>query len=86
MRIAVPVFRHAAGLTSSDVRLLGAAYGSARIALRSEAGLTDADLDSLTDIMTDALLSLYRAGQVDETRLCSYAVAKALRHLCARQR
>lgn len=73
-------------LGSSSLALLRTAYESARDALQSEAALTDADLDALTDVMADALLSLYRAGQVDETRLSNYAVAKTLRHLNAGQR
>ena len=73
-------------ISSTDLTLLGSAYQNTRIALQREAGLTDADLDTLTDVMGDALLSLYRAGQVNETRLTNYAVAKTLRHISASQR
>lgn len=73
-------------LGSSGLALLRTAYEKAREALQSEAALTDADLDTLTDVMAAALLSLYRAGQVDETRLSNYTVAKTLRHLSAGQR
>lgn len=79
-------FPNAEWIALSDLTLLGSAYESACDALQSEAGLTVSDLESLTDVMTDALLSLYRAGQVDETRLSNYAVAKTLRHLSAGQR
>ena len=44
----------------------------------------DADLDTLTDVMGDALLSLYRSGQINETKLTNYAVAKTLRHISQR--
>ena len=80
------IFSNAEWIASSDLTLLGSAYESTRIALQREAGLTDADLDTLTDVMGDALLSLYRAGQVNETRLTNYAVAKTLRHISAGQR
>ena len=80
------IFSNAEWIASSDLALLGSAYESTRIALQREAGLTDADLDTLTDVMGDALLSLYRAGQVNETRLTNYAVAKTLRHISAGQR
>ena len=80
------IFCDADWLGSSSLALLRTAYESARIALQREAGLTDADLDTLTDVMGDALLSLYRAGQVNETRLTNYAVAKTLRHISAGQR
>lgn len=87
MRIFVSlIFSNAEWIASSDLALLGSAYESTRIALQREAGLTDADLDTLTDVMGDALLSLYRAGQVNETRLTNYAVAKTLRHISAGQR
>jgi hypothetical protein len=80
------IFSNAEWIPSSDHTLLGSAYQNTRIALQREAGLTDADLDTLTDVMGDALLSLYRAGQVNETRLTNYAVAKTLRHISAGQR
>ena len=80
------IFSNAEWIASSDLTLLGSAYESTRIALQREAGLTDADLDTLTDVIGDALLSLYRAGQVNETRLTNYAVAKTLRHISAGQR
>ena len=80
------IFSNVEWIASSDLTLLGSAYESARIALQREAGLTDADLDTLTDVMGDALLSLYRAGHVNETRLTNYAVAKTLRHISAGQR
>ena len=80
------IFSNAEWIASSDLALLGSAYESTRIALQREVGLTDADLDTLTDVMGDALLSLYRAGQVNETRLTNYAVAKTLRHISAGQR
>ena len=80
------IFSNAEWIASSDLTLLGSAYERVRIALQREAGLTDADLDTLTDVMSDALLSLYRAGQVNETKLTNYAVAKTLRHISAGQR
>jgi hypothetical protein len=80
------IFSNAEWISSTDLTLLGSAYQNTRIALQREAGLTDADLDTLTDVMGDALLSLYRAGQVNETRLTNYAVAKTLRHISASQR
>jgi hypothetical protein len=73
-------------LGSGGRALLCTAYARAREALQSEAALTDVDLDTLTGVMTGALLSLYRAGQVDETRLSNYAVAITLRHLSVGQR
>ncbi len=79
-------FLNADWLGANGLTLVRAAYDSARDALQSEAGLTDADLDTLTDVMADALLSLYRTGQVDEAKLSNYAVAKTLRHLSAGQR
>ena len=80
------IFSNAEWIASSDLTLLGSAYEGTRIALQREAGLTDADLDTLTDVIGDALLSLYRAGQVNEARLTNYAVARTLRHICAGQR
>jgi hypothetical protein len=80
------IFSNAEWIASSDLTLLGSAYESTRIALQREAGLTDADLDTLTDVMGDALLSLYRAGQINETKLTNYAVAKTLRYISASQR
>ncbi len=79
-------FNNADWLGASGLTLLRAAYESARDALQNEAGLTEADLDTVTDIMADALFSLYRAGQVDQAKLSNYAVAKTLRHLSAGQR
>ena len=80
------IFSNAEWIASSDLTLLGSAYLNTRIALQREAGLTDADLDTLTDVIGDALLSPYRAGQVNEARLTNYAVARTLRHICAGQR
>jgi hypothetical protein len=79
-------FHDAEWLGSSGIALLRAAYESARLALRSEANLTDADLDALSDVMANTLLSLYRTGQTDETKLRHYVVAQTLRHLSANQR
>jgi hypothetical protein len=73
-------------LHATDRTLLGAAFLSARNSLQDEAGLNDAELDALTDVMTEALLSLFRTGQIDQTKLSNYAVAKTLRHLWAAQR
>lgn len=73
-------------LHSADRTLLGAAYASARASLQDKAGLNDAELDALANVMSNALLSLFRAGQLDPTRLSTYAVAKALRHICAGRR
>ena len=72
-------------LRATDRTLLGAAFVSARNSLQKE-GLNDAELDALTDVMTEALLSLFRTGQLDQTKLSNYAVAKTLRHLWAGQR
>jgi hypothetical protein len=79
-------FLNAEWLHATERTLLGAAYHKARNSLQDEAGLTDSDLDALTDVMTEALLSLFRIGQLDPTKLSNYAVAKTLRHLCAGQR
>ncbi len=79
-------FRNADWLGTGGVSLLRTAHKKARHALQKEAGLSEADLDSLTDIMAHSLLSLYQAGQADETKLSNYAVATTLRHLCAGQR
>lgn len=73
-------------LHAGDRRLIGAAYDKTRAALQDEAGLSDDELDALTDVMTGALVSLLRAGQVDQTKLSHYAVAQTLRHLWAGRR
>ncbi len=39
-------------LHATDRTLLGAAFIGARTSLQSEAGLTDADIDAVSDIMT----------------------------------
>jgi len=43
-------------------------------------------VDALTDVMTSALLSQLRAGQMDQNKLSHYAVAQTLRHLWAGRR
>lgn len=73
-------------LHSTERSLLGAAFVSARNSLQIEAGLNDAELDALTDVLTDALIALFRTGQIDQTKLSNYAVAKTLRHLWADRR
>lgn len=69
-----------------DRQLLGSAYAKARAALQDEACLSDDDLDALSDVMNEALLSLLRAGQIDQNKLSHYAVAQTLRHLWAGRR
>jgi len=38
----------------------------------------DEDLDALSDVVAGALLSLLRAGQIDQNKLSHYAVAQTL--------
>lgn len=78
--------RNTVWLHDGDRQLLGSAYAKARTSLRDEAGLSDGDLDALTDVMTGALLTLLRAGQMDQNKLSHYAVAQTLRHLWAGRR
>ena len=70
------IFSDIDGIESSGLAIVRTAYESARDALQSEAALTDADIDILGEVMVDALLSLYRAGHVDETKLSNYASRK----------
>lgn len=70
-------------LHSADRTLLDAAYASARASLRDDAGLTDAELDALANVISGALVSLFQAGQQDPAKLSTFAVAKALRRISA---
>lgn len=77
---------HTAQIPPQDRVVLAGAYRKTRASLKAEAGLSEAELDSLSNVMTGALASLMRAGQVDQHRLSHYAVAKTLRHIWAGRR
>jgi hypothetical protein len=72
------VFAACEELDAPSKDLLSRAYEAACDELQSDHHLSPHDLGNLVEVMTVALLDLYRAGQRDERQLARYAVSRAL--------